>query len=390
MKHADLAMEYVKVDELTPYEHNARLHGDIDVEQIAKSITKYGFNDPIGVYGKDNIIVEGHGRLMAAKRLNMETVPIIHLDHLSDEERREYAILHNWTAEQSKWDFKELEEELKELDFDDFELGFEFEEETEDAVDDDFEIEVPEEPTSKLGQIYQLGRHRLMVGDSTKLEDVSRLCNGQLVDMLLTDPPYGVSYESNGAKNKMTIQNDSLEGKEFVDFLFNAFKAADENMKPGAVFYIWHADAKAWYFREACRLLGWEVRQCIIWAKNSMVLGRQDYQWMHEPCLYGWKEGASHLWASDRKQTTIMNFDKPKRNDMHPTMKPVPLFDYQMKNNTKGGDIVLDLFGGSGTTMIAAEQNGRTAYLMEYDPKYADVIIKRWETLTGEKAVLVD
>ncbi len=190
-------------------------------------------------------------------------------------------------------------------------------------------------------------------------------------------------------KDALTIQNDNKSDEELLEFLKDAFIAADDVMKPGAVFYIWHADSKSGCFRAACHLAGWEVRQCLIWAKNSMVLGRQDYQWKHEPCLYGWKEGAGHLWASDRKQTTILNFDKPQRNKEHPTMKPVPLFDYQMKNNTKGGDKVLDLFGGSGTTIIAAEQNGRTAYVMEYDPKYVDVIIDRWEKLTGKKAELL-
>ena len=188
----------------------------------------------------------------------------------------------------------------------------------------------------------------------------------------------------------MKIENDKLKGDEFLRFLSDAFTAANEVMKPGAVFYIWHADSNGQIFRNACEEVGWTVRQWLIWVKNSIVLGRQDYQWQHEPCLYGWKDGAGHLWASDRKQSTVLLFDKPKKNDIHPTMKPVPLFDYQMKNNTKGGDVVLDLFGGSGTTIVTAEQNGRCGYCMELDPKYCDAIIDRWEHLTGQKAELIN
>lgn len=208
------------------------------------------------------------------------------------------------------------------------------------------------------------------------------------IDLLLTDPPYGVSYVGK-TKDALKIENDSMEKDSFIEFLKNAFMAADQVMKPGAVFYIWHADSKSYEFRMGCELTGWEVRQCLIWAKNTMVLGRQDYQWKHEPCLYGWKGGAGHLWASDRKQTTILEFDRPTRNAEHPTMKPIPLFDYQIKNNTKGGDAVLDLFGGSGTTIMACEQNGRNAFVMEYDPRYVDVIIDRWEKYTGEKAIKI-
>lgn len=209
------------------------------------------------------------------------------------------------------------------------------------------------------------------------------------MDLLLTDPPYNVEYQGK-TKEKLTIQNDKQSDEQFRAFLTDAFMAAEAVMKPGAVFYIWHADSEGFNFRYALKAAGLQVRQCLIWNKNSMVMGRQDYQWKHEPCLYGWKEGASHLWASDRKQTTVLNFDKPQRNGEHPTMKPVALFDYQIKNNTKGGDIVLDLFGGSGTSIIACEQNGRTCYMMEYDPRYVDVIIKRWENLTGQKAVLLE
>ena len=203
--------------------------------------------------------------------------------------------------------------------------------------------------------------------------------------MLLTDPPYNVAYEG-ATKEKLTIQNDNMGNDQFRQFLRDAFVTADLMMKAGAVFYIWHADSEGYNFRGACTDAGWKVRQCLIWKKSSLVMGRQDYHWKHEPCLYGWKDGAGHLWAADRKQTTILEFDKPSRNGEHPTMKPVALFEYQLLNNTKGGDIVLDLFGGSGTTLIAAQKNGRIAQLMELDPKYCDVIIKRWQDFTGKIA----
>ena len=206
--------------------------------------------------------------------------------------------------------------------------------------------------------------------------------------MLLTDPPYNVAYEGS-TKEKLTIKNDNMANDQFRQFLRDAFVTADFVMKAGAVFYIWHADSEGLNFRGACVDAGWTVRQGLIWKKSSLVMGRQDYHWKHEPCLYGWKAGAGHLWAADRKQTTILEFDKPSRNGEHPTMKPVALFEYQMLNNTKGGDIVLDLFGGSGTTLLAAEKHGRHARLMELDPKYCDVIVKRWEDFTGKKAVLL-
>lgn len=237
------------------------------------------------------------------------------------------------------------------------------------------------------GDVWVLGNHRLMCGDSTSIEALEKLTEGKLVDLWLTDPPYNVAYEGK-TKDALTIKNDAMDNDQFRQFLRDAYVAADAVMKPGAVFYIWHADSEGYNFRGAAHDAGWKVRQCLIWKKSVMVMGRQDYQWKHEPCLYGWKDGAGHLWASDRKQTTILEFDKPSRNGEHPTMKPVELFAYQMLNNTKGADLVLDSFGGSGTTMIAAEKHGRHARLMELDPKYCDVIVKRWQDFTGQKAVL--
>jgi len=290
--------------------------------------------------------------------------------------------------------------ELQELDSESFDLsllGFEADElnallnpikETEGLTDEDEVPKVPEEPKTKTGDIYKLGRHRLMCGDSTSIDAVEKLMDGSLVDILITDPPYNVAYEGK-TKDALKIQNDSMGDDQFRQFLRDAFVSADSVMKQGAVFYIWHADSEGFNFRGACKDAGWKVRQCLIWNKDTMVMGRQDYHWKHEPCLYGWKDGAGHLWAADRKQVTIISCKRPKRNDIHPTMKPVELIEYQLLNNTKGADIVLDLFGGSGSTLIAAEKNGRVARLMELDPKYCDVIVKRWEDFTGQKAELV-
>ena len=380
----------LKMSVIKPYEKNPRKN-DNAVKYVAESIKEFGFKVPI-VIDRNGVIVAGHTRYKAAKQLKMKTVPCLVADDLTDEQVRAFRLADNKVAEQAEWDFDLLDDELAQiLDIDMDAFGFlnDIDEKTEEATEDDYEINPPEEPKAKLGEIYQLGRHRLMCGDSTILNDVEKLMGGARADMLLTDPPYNVNYEGK-TKDKLKIQNDKMQNDNFRQFLADAFLNADTVMKPGAVFYIWHADSEGYNFRGACFDVGWRVRQCLIWNKNSMVMGRQDYQWKHEPCLYGWKDGAGHLWASDRKQTTIINFDKPTRSDKHPTMKPIPLFDYQVKNNTKGDDIVLDLFAGSGTTIMACEQNGRRGYCMEYDPKYVDVIIDRWETFTGQKAILIN
>ena len=313
------------------------------------------------------------------------------LQGMSDEQKRKYRLLDNKTGELATWDLDALAEELEALDFDGFDFGFEVSETVtdEEAQEDDYEVNPPAQPKSKRGDIYVLGRHRLMCGDSTSEDDVQALVGSTQIDMLLTDPPYGVDYTGKTA-DALKIENDAQTDEDLEIFLSSAFRGADAVMKPGAAFYIWHADSKGGIFRMACQEVGWEVRQVLIWAKNSLVLGRQDYQWQHEPCLYGWKGGAAHKWTSDRKQSTLLNFDRPTKNKEHPTMKPVPLFDYLIKNNSEVGDDILGLFAGSGTLAIACEQNGRNAYMMEYDPKYVDVIIDRWERLTGKKAVLIN
>lgn len=394
-----MQIEQTKTSDLLPYARNSRTHSDAQIAQIAASIREFGFTNPV-LIDQENQIIAGHGRVLAAMKLKLDEVPCIRLSHLSESQKRAYVIADNKLALNAGWDDELLALEIKDLqdaDFDVSLLGFEDDElakimdalveEVEGLTDEDATPEIPEEPKTKPGDIYQLGNHRLMCGDSCSTNDIEKLCDGQLVDMWLTDPPYNVAYEGGTG---LTIKNDNMEDEQFRHFLRDAYVTADLVMKPGAVFYIWHADSEGYNFRGAAKDAGWTVRQCLVWKKSSLVMGRQDYHWKHEPCLYGWKEGAGHLWASDRKQTTILEFDKPSRNGEHPTMKPVALFEYQMLNNTKGGDIVLDSFGGSGTTIIAAEKNGRKAYAMELDPKYCDVIVKRWEDFTGKKAVLLN
>ena len=384
-----MEIQYRRLDEITPYENNAKTHDKKQINNVAESIKQYGFVQPV-VIDRDGVIVIGHCRVMAAKKLGMKTVPCVCVDDLTPEQVKALRLVDNKSNE-SLWDFDLLAPELEDLDLTGFDFDWDLpvKDNTETKEDEVPEVDESHPPVTKNGDVWKLGRHRLMCGDSTSVEHVQNLMDGAQADLLLTDPPYGVDYTGK-TKAALKIENDAKNDDDFIAFLRNAFEAADFVLKPGAVFYIWHADSKAYVFRMACQMVGWEVRQVLIWVKNAMVMGCQDYQWKHEPCLYGWKSGAGHLWASDRKQTTVLEFDRPTKNKEHPTMKPVALFDYQIQNNTKGGDIVLDLFAGSGTTVIACEQNGRTAYVMEYDPKYCDVIVKRWENLTGEKAVLLN
>lgn len=417
-------IENLKIEEVIPYEKNPRKN-DEAVKYVAESIKKFGFKVPI-IIDKDNIIVCGHTRLKAAKKLKLKEVPCIRADDLTEEQIKAFRLADNKVSERAEWDFDLLAEELadlKDMNMQDF--GFEdiLEENTEqEAKEDGFEPEINEQEPAKaqLGEIYQLGKHRLMCGDSTKVEDVAKLMGGSLADLLLTDPPYNASYEGK-TKDHLTIQNDNMENDAFREFLTKAFSAANKVLKPGGVYYIWHAHLEGYNFMGACLDVGWKIRQCLIWNKNTFAIGRQDYQWKHEPCLYGWKDGAGHYFIDSRKEatvfedekqdfkkmkkeelvellekihsdkieTTIMDEKKPVSSEIHPTMRPIRLFARQIKNSSKQGEKVLDLFGGSGTTLIACEQLGRQAYLMEYDPHYVDAIIKRYEDFTGKKAIKI-
>lgn len=384
-----MKVQNVSIDSIKPYKNNPR-DNEAGVDAVANSIKEFKWQQPI-VVDENNVIIVGHTRYLAAKKLGLDKVPVKVATGLTPEQVKAYRLADNKTGELTDWDMGLLDDELADIadiDMSDFGFDLYISDDDEEVQEDAFDEEVPEEPKSKLGQIFKLGRHRLMCGDSTNPEMVKKLVGGVQCDLLLTDPPYNVGYEGK-QKSKMTIKNDRQEDDEFYKFLFNAFSAAKDNLKQGSSFYIWYASSEAANFNNAANNAGLSVREELIWEKNNLVLGRQDYQWKHEPCLYGWVEGGSHSWYSDRKQTTVMHFDNPQRSDLHPTMKPVALFDYQIKNSTKSGDVVLDLFGGSGTTIMACEQDGRNACVMEYDPKYVDVIIKRWEDFTGKKAELI-
>ena len=382
----ELKIEYLPIKALKPYEKNTRKHQKKDVENIARSIEKFGMNDPIGIW-KDNIIVEGHGRLLACKQLGMTEGPCVRLDHLTDEQRREYAIAHNATAELSEWDLDILSDELAELNLSDFDFDFGIEGQEENEVVEDEAPEVDEEndPISKPGDIWQLGRHRLMCGDSTDKATVEMLMDGKKANLVVTDPPYNVNYEGTAGK----IKNDNMDNDSFYRFLFDSFTNMEYAMADDASIYVFHSDTEGLNFRKAFADAGFYLSGCCIWKKPSLVLGRSPYQWQHEPCLFGWKKSGKHQWYAGRKETTIWEFDKPKKNSDHPTMKPIALISYPIKNSSMSNCIVLDPFGGSGSTLIACEQLDRICYTMELDPKYCDVIIKRWETLTGEKARLI-
>lgn len=376
----------VRIEEITPYANNPR-NNDGAVESVAKSIEKFGFIGAI-ILNKNKVIINGHTRVKACKKLGMETIPAIIVDHLTKEQEDALRIADNKTGEIAEWNEDLLRAELKALEEAGFgieDLGFD-NSELEALLEGDVSVsvgetdpnaapEVPEVAVSRLGEVYVLGDHRLVCGDSTKAEDVGRVCKEGEADMWLTDPPYNVAYEGS---NGLTIQNDSMEDVKFREFLRTAFGHAEKTLKPGAPFYIFHADSEGYNFRGACHDIGLRVRQCLVWKKNALVLGRQDYQWIHEPCLYGWKEGGPHPWYADRSQTTVMEFNKPKKNDVHPTMKPVEMLVYLLQNSSKRGDVVLDTFGGSGSTLIACEQTGRVCKTVELDPRYCDAIRRRW------------
>ena len=368
---------------------------------VAKSLEEFGFQQPL-VLDANNIIVVGHTRFRAAKQLGLETVPCVIADHLSSEQINAYRIMDNKSAEYASWHDGLLVQEMASLlesNYDleltgfsnielkdmglDVNLGFV----DEGFIEDDDVPDLPDEPVTKPGDVWILGDHRLVCGDSTDPLILNDLMGSQKADLVLTDPPYNVAYVGK-TKDQLKIKNDSLNDQQFRKFLKDAFAVIDKKLKEGASFYIWHADSEGYNFRGACRDTNWEVRQCLIWNKNSIVMGRQDYHWRHEPCLYGWKSGAAHNWYADRKQQTILDFRRPQKSKVHPTMKPIDLLCYLIKNSSKIGDVVIDSFLGSGSTLIACEKTGRQCYGVELDPQYCDVIVKRWENFTQKTAEL--
>ncbi|MDX9797539.1 MAG: DNA modification methylase [Bacteroidales bacterium] len=365
-----------KITSLLEYDNNPR-HNEEAIEAVANSIREFGFKVPI-VISSDNVIIAGHTRLKASVSLGLEEVPCIIADDLNDEQIKAFRLADNKTAELATWDLSKLEEELADIDMDMLQFGFDEMEELlpDNATDDDFDItdEIPEVPFSQPGDIYELGPHRLMCGDSTDSKQVSILLDGQFVDMIFTDPPYNVDYEGTAGK----IKNDKMEDDSFYLFLYNVFQNMFEHTKPGGAIYVCHADTEGLNFRNAFKNAGYKLAECLIWVKNALVLGRQDYHWRHEPILYGWKEGAAHYFVDDRTQDTIWEYNKPKKNEEHPTMKPLELVGKAISNSSRRHESVLDLFGGSGSTMIASDQLDRKSFLMELDERFVDVIVKRY------------
>lgn len=387
-------IEQISVSEIIPYARNARIN-DQAVSSVAASIKEFGFQNPI-IIDNDNIIIAGHTRHKAALQLGLSTAPCLRASDLSDSQVKAYRLLDNKLAEKSEWNLEMLQLEIADLpdfDFKSFDVDWSFEslEPTLEAKEDDFELpdESSIETSIQLGDLIEIGHHRLLCGDSTSEESIRYLMGISRADALLTDPPYNVNYTGK-TKDALTIGNDSMSDLDFRSFLTAAMTAAFGVLKPGASFYIWHADLEGYNFRGAIQDCGEKVRQCLIWAKNTLVMGRQDYHWKHEPCLYGWKEGAAHGWYTDRKQTTILNFDRPTRSTDHPTMKPVTLFSYLIGNSTAPQGLVLDTFLGSGTTMVAAHQLGRTCYGMELSPKYCQVIVDRMTKLDNGLEVKIN
>jgi len=392
----------MKINELKNDHKNARKRTDRSSALIKESLVKYGAGRSI-VIDEENRILAGNGTIAGARAAGIKNVRVIETEGdeiiavkrkgLSEDQKVGLALADNRTSDLSEWD-KEMLHQLS--DDHDIEPWFTKEDlaeilgepdiiPSEGLTDPDEVPETPDEPTVQFGEVWKLGNHKLLCGDATDLNQIQPLMENELADLWLTDPPYNVNYEGKTA-DKLKIQNDQFANEEFREFLAAAYTTAYNYLNNGASFYIWHADSEGFNFRAAAKDANLQIKQCLIWVKSSMVMGRQDYHWQHEPCLYGWKKGASHFWNADRKQTTVLKFDRPNRNKEHPTMKPVDLFQYQMSNSSKPNHIILDTFGGSGTTLIAAERIQRQARLVELDPRYCDVIIKRWENFTGNKA----
>lgn len=390
MEKTTTEMQLVTIEKLVPYVNNARTHNPQQILKLRSSLREFGFINPIIIDREYNVIA-GHGRILAAKEESIKEVPCVFVDYLTPAQKKAYILADNRMAMDAGWDEELLRVEIETLQGADFDIaltGFDekdiaklFAVEDGDAKDDDFDVdeELQKSPVSKSGDVWLLGNHRLVCGDSTKKETYMVLMDGKNANLVVTDPPYNVNYEGSAGK----IKNDNMENGKFYQFLFDAFTNVEKAMADDASIYVFHADTEGLNFRKAFSEAGFYLSGTCIWKKQSLVLGRSPYQWQHEPCLYGWKKKGKHQWYSDRKQTTIWEFDKPKKNGDHPTMKPIPLIAYPIKNSSMSNCIVLDPFGGSGSTLIACEQLGRICHTIELDEKYSDVIVKRYIEQVG-------
>lgn len=385
IRHTTTEMQLVNIDRLVPYQNNARTHSPEQINKLRASLREFGFINPV-IIDRNFGVIAGHGRIAAARAEGITELPCVFADHLTEAQKKAYILADNRMALDAGWDEDMLRVEIEALQGADFDLmltGFDDKElvdffgtGNDDAKDDDFDLSSALEQASfvQKGDVWTVGRHRLMCGDATSMDDVATLMDGKKANLLLTDPPYGVSFKSSSG---LTIQNDSMKNEEFYQFLYDAFAAAVCFLGAGASAYVFHADTEGLNFRKAFIDAGFHLAGCCIWVKDSLVLGRSDYQWQHEPVLYGFLQNGKHNWYSDRKQTTVWNFAKPKRNANHPTSKPLDLLSYPIGNSTQENGIVLDTFGGSGSTMMACEQTNRICYMMELDEKYASVILRR-------------
>lgn len=383
-------MQLVAVSKLVPYVNNARTHNAQQITKLRSSLREFGFINPVIIDREYNVIA-GHGRILAAKEEGIDEVPCVFVDYLTPAQKKAYILADNRMAMDAGWDEELLRVEIEALQAESFDVGLTgfdekdiaelFAGEGGDAQDDDFDVdeELQKPPVSKSGDMWLLGNHRLICGDSTKEETYAVLMVGKQANLVVTDPPYNVNYEGSAGK----IQNDNMENDKFYQFLLDAFRNMEKAMADDASIYVFHADTEGLNFRKAFSEAGFYLSGTCIWKKQSLVLGRSPYQWQHEPCLYGWKKKGRHQWYSDRKQTTIWEFDKPKKNGDHPTMKPIPLIAYPIKNSSMSNCIILDPFGGSGSTLIACEQLGRICHTIELDEKCCDVIVKRYIEQVG-------
>ena len=392
MSRTTTEMQLISTDKLVPYVNNARTHSAEQILKLRSSLREFGFVNPI-IIDKDFNIIAGHGRLMAAKEEGIKEVPCVFADFLTEAQKKAYILADNRMAMDAGWDEELLKIEMEELQnlgydlgytgFDEKELAELFGIDDKEVEDDDFDLTAALEKASfvEKGDVWFVGKHKLMCGDATSSEDVSKLMEDKKANLILTDPPYNVAFKSSDG---LTIQNDSMGNNDFYNFLYSSFKNMAEHLENGGAAYIFHADTEGLNFRKAFIDAGFHLAGCCIWVKDSLVLGRSDYQWQHEPVLYGFMQNGKHPWYSDRKQTTIWNFDKPKKNSNHPTSKPLDLLAYPIKNSTQANAIVIDTFGGSGSTLMACEQMNRICYTMELDEKYASVILRRYVEDTND------